>query len=40
LSSSRSEAVEQAIEIGLLEPFPGVPLGRRARTRSTMGMDG
>ena len=28
-ASTRSEAVERAIEIGLLEPFPGVPLRRR-----------
>jgi LuxR family maltose regulon positive regulatory protein len=29
-ASSRSEAVENAIELGLLEPFPGVPPSRRA----------
>ena len=29
-ASSRSEAVERAIEIGLLEPFPGLRLGRRS----------
>ena len=27
-ASSRSEAVERAIELGLLEPFPGVPPSR------------
>ncbi len=30
--SSRSEAVERAIEIGLLEPFPGLALARRTPT--------
>jgi LuxR family maltose regulon positive regulatory protein len=28
-ASSRSEAVEHAIDLGLLEPFPGVPPSRR-----------
>jgi LuxR family maltose regulon positive regulatory protein len=28
-ASSRSEAVERAIDLGLLEPFPGVPPSRR-----------
>ena len=27
-ASSRSEAVQRAIEIGLLEPFPGLPRPR------------
>jgi LuxR family maltose regulon positive regulatory protein len=31
-ASSRSEAVERAIELGLLEPFPGLPAARPART--------
>jgi LuxR family maltose regulon positive regulatory protein len=30
-ASTRSQAVERAIEIGLLEPFPGLGLGARAR---------
>jgi LuxR family maltose regulon positive regulatory protein len=30
-ASSRSEAVERAVELGLLEPFPGLELARRTR---------
>jgi LuxR family transcriptional regulator, maltose regulon positive regulatory protein len=30
-ASTRSEAIERAIELGLLEPFPGVPLRHRPR---------
>jgi len=29
-ASSRGEAIERAIELGLLEPFPGLPLSRTA----------
>jgi hypothetical protein len=31
-ASSRSEAVDRAMEIGLLEPFPGLRLTARAST--------
>jgi LuxR family maltose regulon positive regulatory protein len=31
-ASSRSEAVERAVELGLLEPFPGLGLARSRRT--------
>jgi LuxR family maltose regulon positive regulatory protein len=31
-ASSRSEAVERAIELGLLEPFPGLPSTPRPPT--------
>ena len=32
-ASSRGEAIERAIEIGLLEPFPGLPLSREMSPR-------
>ena len=32
-ASNRSEAIERAVEIGLLEPFPGLTLAARPRRR-------
>jgi LuxR family maltose regulon positive regulatory protein len=32
-ASNRSEAIERAVEIGLLEPFPGLALAARPRRR-------